>query len=753
MDNNDYTKEIINNFSDIITVLDINGKILYESGYVKDSLGYDPKELEGKSIYDFIYPDDIPVIKNVFKIGLTKIGTTQIAKYRFKNKQGEWIHLESKGKAVLKGLDNVLIVVITRDITSRIQLEQQANQSQLPLQILIDLLPVRIFWKDVNGKYLGCNKALADDIGMESAEDVIGKTDYDLPWKEQADLYIKDDKSVILSGISKLDYEEETTTASGKKIWVKTDKIPLRDSKDKIYGVLGTYIDITASKNTELEKSRSLQELESKNESLKQTSTAMLNILEDSRSFERDLNKFRLAIENTDSHVIMTDPNGYIIYSNKAAEKLTGYTFTEMKGQTPRLWGRQMSKDFYVKMWDTIKNKKQPFEGEIINKNKKGELYPVAAKINPVTDETGKIMFFVGNERDISAEKKLIEQSRLEKEKIEKEVEIRTKEISEKNAALITAQEEISKGWFQVQTEKARLLASVSSIPLGFIMFDNLGKLLLKNPAFEKTLGISSFYADIDSMDIQFGKDFSIKENFIKCMSEKQTIDIKQINYNNRIFHILYAPVIAADNNITALGVILLIQDITEAKILERSKDEFFSIASHELRTPLTAIRGNTSLIKQYYSEKLKDKDLNEMIDDIHASSERLIEIVNDFLNVSRLEQGKMVFKPSSVNLVEMAQSVIKEYQTTGSLKMLYLTFDPPKAPIPNVYADSDKTRQVIINLIGNSLKYTDKGGVTVSIEIDGGFVKLLVSDTGRGIAKDQQNLLFKSSFRPKEVS
>jgi PAS domain S-box-containing protein len=450
---------------------------------------------------------------------------------------------------------------------------------------------------------------------------------------------------------------------------------------------------------------------------------------------------------------------------------MTGYTKEELIGKNPYLW---MQKEYLDKIHEVVM-KKLPFSGKIINKRKNGELYPVEVTITPILDEKGETKFHVGIERDISSEKILedsyakieaksmsLEQSqkalanvledgrtleenlKKEKEGVEKKIEERTKELLVQNIALTQAKEEISKGWFQVQTEKARLLASVSSIPLGFIMFDNEGKLLLKNPAFEKTLGITSYYADIDSIDTLLGNDFAMKNNFTKSMKDKQPIDIKEVHFSGRYFHVFFAPVLSSDQSLTSQGVIILIQDITEAKILDRSKDEFFSIASHELRTPLTAIRGNTSLIKQYYGDKLVDKDLAEMIEDIHASSERLIEIVNDFLNVSRLEQGKMVYKKEAVSLVELTQSVIKEYQTTGSLKMLFLKFAPPAQEIPKVFADNDKTRQIIINLIGNSLKYTEKGGVTVSIETDESFVKLLVSDTGRGIEEDQQNLLFR---------
>jgi signal transduction histidine kinase len=137
----------------------------------------------------------------------------------------------------------------------------------------------------------------------------------------------------------------------------------------------------------------------------------------------------------------------------------------------------------------------------------------------------------------------------------------------------------------------------------------------------------------------RLSKSIDFKASLNKVITAGRPVQKKEMSNNGRILRLFMAPVIdEADEGQAAntLGVVILLEDITEAKILERSKDEFFSIASHELRTPLTAIRGNTSLIQTYYSNILKDKDLAEMINDIHDSSIRLIAIVSDFLDASR---------------------------------------------------------------------------------------------------------------------
>lgn len=119
------------------------------------------------------------------------------------------------------------------------------------------------------------------------------------------------------------------------------------------------------------------------------------------------LTNLKLAVDNAYDHVVITDPEGMILYVNKAAEKLTGYTFEEMKGHTPRLWGAQMGKSFYRSFWKTIKTEKKFFVGELQNKRKNGELYSAEIRVSPVLDENRNVRFFVGIERDITKEKEV----------------------------------------------------------------------------------------------------------------------------------------------------------------------------------------------------------------------------------------------------------------------------------------------------------------------------------------------------------
>jgi signal transduction histidine kinase len=227
-----------------------------------------------------------------------------------------------------------------------------------------------------------------------------------------------------------------------------------------------------------------------------------------------------------------------------------------------------------------------------------------------------------------------------------------------------------------------------------------------------------------------------------KARNDHKPTDKRNISLAGKFIDIFVAPIYVGGRDEDFIGSALLIQDQTEAKVLERSRDEFFSIASHELRTPLTAIRGNTSLIQEHYSDKL-DPELKEMVNDIHDSSIRLIDIVNDFLNMGRLEQQRIDFKNESFVIEDLIAAALKEYEVTGSRQNLSLEFIAPPKPMPRVFADKDRIRQVLINLIGNSLKFTTMGGVKISVRENDGMVEVSIVDTGRGIALPNQALLF----------
>lgn len=306
-----------------------------------------------------------------------------------------------------------------------------------------------------------------------------------------------------------------------------------------------------------------------------------------------------------------------------------------------------------------------------------------------------------------------------EKKNVEKKVEERTKQLAE---------------------EQARLKSSILALPQAFVIVDKELNFVTQNGKLEYFFGKAEKGWDLKSVDSFLGSDFSLISKIKESIETLKVFDIPELAHGFKFLRVYIAPVLDGGKSI---GAIMILQDVTEEKILNRSKDEFFSIASHELRTPLTAIRGNSEMIIENYVNEIKNPDVKEMVEDIHEGSLRLIEIVNDFLNISRLEMKKIEFKNEKIDLKKVIEETIGELKNTDIKTDKYLNFEAPEGELMAI-CDIDKIKQVIINLIGNGLKFTEKGGVTIKVKEGVDTFDVLIVDTGRGISVDQQQLLFR---------
>jgi signal transduction histidine kinase len=193
-------------------------------------------------------------------------------------------------------------------------------------------------------------------------------------------------------------------------------------------------------------------------------------------------------------------------------------------------------------------------------------------------------------------------------------------------------------------------------------------------------------------------------------------------------------------------GVFREIRRREELERISRAKTEFISITSHQLRTPLTVIKGYLSMILEGVYGEVSEK-LKKVLDNIYLANERLIKLVNSFLNISRIELGKIELEFQETDIAELTESVVKEMESSAKEKNLYLKFEKPKE-LPKIFVDKEKIREVILNLIDNAIKYTQKGGVEIKLQMVNDRLRILVSDTGEGFTKEEKEKLFESFSR-----
>jgi len=149
-----------------------------------------------------------------------------------------------------------------QDITERKRAREALQDSQQMLQLVLDTIPQRVIWKDRDGRFLGANRAAALDAGLSDPKEMVGLTDHDMAWSGTADLYQADDREIMSSGRPKLDFVEPQLQSDGRLLWIQTSKVPLRDARGNVIGVLVTYGDITERKNLEEALKRSNAELQ-----------------------------------------------------------------------------------------------------------------------------------------------------------------------------------------------------------------------------------------------------------------------------------------------------------------------------------------------------------------------------------------------------------------------------------------------------------------------------------------------------------
>ena len=188
-------------------------------------------------------------------------------------------------------------------------------------------------------------------------------------------------------------------------------------------------------------------------------------------------------------------------------------------------------------------------------------------------------------------------------------------------------------------------------------------------------------------------------------------------------------------------------------RVLDRQKSEFVSIASHQLRAPLTAIMGYSSMVIEGTYGAISEK-VKEVLSNVLESSRRLSIVIDDFLTISHIEQGKMSYKFETVEMKKILETLVEDFDPRAKVKNLYLHFATDGYDTYNVTADSGKIRQVLSNLIDNSVKYTISGGIDINISKDIALRKtrIQIRDTGIGLSAESIAALFQKFSRAKEV-
>jgi len=473
--------------------------------------------------------------------------------------------------------------------------------------------------------------------------------------------------------------------------------------------------------------------------------------------------------------ICFVSPLGVILEANPAFEKISNFSFDEIIGESiEKLFQKEeienLTKDTFKK--GLVKGR----EMELLPKRKKSLVCQVFTRIRK--DEKGEVVgFFFGlfDLREIKKTEKELKESRTalmnmleDTEEARKEAEkktlqlwqktqvlkTRTKELEESRVALMNMLGNVKEARKKAEEERDKTNTIITNFADGLLVFDPENKLSLINPRAEVFFKIKSrevigksvleldSFPNLKPLIILLGKP-SLKTGVareIKEMSKKELLLEKDL--------ILEVSTISIMVGEERTGTLVILHDVTREKIVEKLKTEFVSLSAHQLRTPLSAIKWTLQML---LDEDLGEitKEQREFIEKIYESNEKMIRLINDLLDVTRIEEGRYLYRPVLASLENEVQFVVNSYKEEIEKRKLKLEFKEPKKKLPQVMLDVEKMRLAIQNLLDNAIRYTHSGGqVTISLKGDKNKVEFRISDTGIGIPKDQQKRVFTKFFR-----
>lgn len=288
------------------------------------------------------------------------------------------------------------------------------------------------------------------------------------------------------------------------------------------------------------------------------------------------------------------------------------------------------------------------------------------------------------------------------------------------------------------------VLASIDNLTIGYIVTDTKHDVKLINYAARELLAATGQLKTLEQVVKKLPERLALLDHVKYCSIEHKSCSFREVALGDRTVRVFLSPIFEGAE---LAGNLLTLEDITDKIQQEKARDQFLTFLVHEFRTPLTAIRGNSNLIEHYYKEALDDKQLKEIVDDISAGSTYLLGMVNQFLDMARLEEGRTEFNLETFDAVELVRETIDALDVLARERNLWLKLEAPKTAV-KVVADRQRTKQIITNLIGNALKFTQTGGVTVRLEPGEAQLSVAVTDTGAGIPSESRGHLFEKFFQ-----
>lgn len=597
------------------------------------------------------------------------------------------------------------VLVVSKDVTDNTKVERMLTEQEKKYQIIFEAFPQTILLIDTKGKILDVNKQVNEWLGYKP-EEVLETNYLTVPFlTEESRKTVKKNFSNRMLNTHVLPYEIELLCKNNEKRIGLVHTTPIRTEQGKLIAALLVITDTTERMRVD----------EIVNNTKKTNEVQTLN--EDER-------RLQVVLENSlDIIYQLNVKKGTYEYISPSSVKITGYSADELLSfshhqiqamvhpeDVPR-WTQ------HLQIMTQTQKKHKPIQTiEYRIKHKNFGYRWISDSSTALVNEKNQLISVVGTIEDITERKKVWDQ-------------------------LVKSE------------EKYRILAETSAD--GVFTTDALGRLTYVNPSFEKLCRRrkSQILATPFRKYLLEDSIYFFQQIFIDARKKDEKIDNVELDLVSEDGEItpIEANIAPLKKDEEFSGVMCTIRDITqrreiedELKKNERLKTEFMNIAAHELRSPVTPIKGYLDLI-------IHDNDSNEKIKNWAKISlrnaERLLRLVNDILDVSRLDSDTMRFDMEKIDPVELLNEIVEDMRPAITNKKLELQVKIPTS-LPHIIGDKNRLSQVLKNLIGNALKFTDAGSIAVEAERKEGHILITVVDTGIGISTDELKKIFTKFYQ-----
>lgn len=329
-----------------------------------------------------------------------------------------------------------------------------------------------------------------------------------------------------------------------------------------------------------------------------------------------------------------------------------------------------------------------------------------------------------------------------------KELTIKIREIEESKQALLNILEDVEESRILAEEEKNKTLALITNFSDGVLFFDSKNKVSLANIKIQDFFSIQ--YDEIIDSSLEELNSLESLKPLISLIGSGLKIIMRtreELALGSGL--VLEVTTIPIELEGQKLGTLLILHDITREKSVERLKTEFVAIAAHQLRTPLSAIKWTLRMFLDGDIGQVSQAQ-SELLQKTYDSNERMISLVNDLLNVTRIEEGKFLQKIQKCDVADLLQEAVKPMEDIIKKKKLKLSLFLPSKKAPSIEVDKEKVILAIQNLLDNAVNYTKEGEILLAGEYIPAQKEFLikVKDAGIGIPKEQHGRVFSRFFR-----